>query len=87
MWHSPHWAVSAVGVPRCHRPHLCPNLCVFVHVHYVVIHGEDGGLVHITHDDLQGGVVLEGAQVGESGVQVRVGSLDVKGVGLLLLKI
>ena len=82
---SPHGAVTAVGVAGGDHAHLGAGGGVLVHVHDVVLHGEDGRLVHVAHGDLQGRRVLEGAQVGEARVGVCVGPLDVQRVRLLAL--
>ena len=82
---SPHGAVAAVGVAGGDRAHLGAGRRVLVHVHDVVLHGEDGWLVHVAHGELERGRVLEGAQVGEARVGVRVGALDVQRVRLLTL--
>jgi len=83
--YSPHGAVAAVGVAGGHGAHLGAGGRVLVHVQDVVLHGEDGRLVHVAHGDLERGGVLEGAQVGEARVRVRVGALDVQRVRLLPL--
>lgn len=81
----PDWTVPAVGVPGCYSPHFGANRSVLVHIHNVIVHRENWGLIHIPYSDFKGGGVFERARVGKTGVQFCIRRLNVKSVSLLPL--
>lgn len=81
----PYRAFGTVRVLSHHCADLCSHRGVLVHVHDVIVNGEDRRLVHVSNDDPESGGVFEGAQVGEAGIQVSVLSLYVKRVDFPLL--
>lgn len=81
----PDSAVGAIRVHGSHSSNLGAGRWVFIHVHNVVVQGEDRRLIHITHNDPQWCGILKWPQVGKVGVWVSVGSFNIECVNLSFL--
>lgn len=82
---SPDGAAGAVRVHSSNSTNPSTDWRIFVHIHEVVIRGEDWRLVHITDDDSHSSGILEWSQVRETSVHVHVGGFDVECVDFPLL--
>lgn len=80
MVHLPDEAVFVIRIRRADGADGGVLGRVFFHLHYVAGALEHGRLVHVLDDDLDGGLVPEGALRVEAGVDVDVFHLDTQTV-------
>lgn len=80
----PDSAVGAIRVHSSYSANLGASRRVLIHIHNVVVHGEDRRFIHIAHNDSQRCGILEWAQVWEVGVWVSVGAFNVECVNFSL---
>lgn len=79
VW-SPDGAAGAVRVHGSHSTNPGTHRWIFIHIHEVVIRGEDRRLVHVADDDSHRGGMFEWSQVRETSVHLYVEGVDVERV-------